>query len=58
MCVDSMIQWKEEEKEKDSTYIQRIIRENFDVSPLRVTCHRICNNFGVTVRSGMRSSIH
>jgi hypothetical protein len=33
-CVDYMIWWREEEKEKDSIYIQRIMRENFDASPL------------------------
>jgi len=26
-CVDSMIQWREGEKEKDSIYIQRIMRK-------------------------------
>jgi len=42
-CVDSMIQWREGEKEKDSIYLQRMIGENLDASPLWVTCHRICN---------------
>ena len=48
--VYSMIWWREGE-EKESIYIQRIIRENFDAlpllshSPLWVTCHWICNTY-------------
>jgi hypothetical protein len=30
---------REAEKEKDSNYIQRIIRENFDASPLATLSH-------------------
>ena len=32
------------EKEENSIYIQRFIGENFDASPLWVTCHRICSS--------------
>ena len=32
------------EKEENSIYIQRYIGENFDASPLWVTCHRICSS--------------
>ena len=37
-CVDSMLWWRAE-KEKDSIYIQRIMRENFDASLLATLSH-------------------
>jgi len=44
MCrfYDAVKRRREGEKDKDSIYIQRIMRENFDASPLYVTCHRVC----------------